>query len=364
MTSFPPAALTQSPPRELRPPWGRNLPPGPARCEASSLVPVIGPGTIRAPPPLMRAAVPRRRSCGSAAPPTQPADPQLHRRYSRRGHRTFSPGRLAAADGVRQKSPAKLPTHPLKLHPPWSGRLPPATLRKVHLASARPPRDDNPSALPLKLRPSWDVQPPPRARPVPRSLDGRFSSIRHGTAPSRPLLRVGVPRQSSSGSAPPTHPARRPSAPLSPQPPLSPRLSAPQIGSAGSAELLPPSPASRRAPGEQLRVRGPPRPTGRGPSAPLPVSAIVVPAPFRPADWLRKLRQTAPARARSSPRRRRSLPACKAGVSVLEPAAETAVLRSSRTHTPIPHPPTLLMFFACQPPRPADAAPCASVLAP
>jgi hypothetical protein len=80
---LPPSALTQSPPRELRPPlddypsarpleiqssWGRQPPPGPARCEASSLVPAIGPGTIRAPPPRLPAAVPRpmQTPCGSA----------------------------------------------------------------------------------------------------------------------------------------------------------------------------------------------------------------------------------------------------------------------------------------------------------
>ena len=236
-----------------------NLPPGPARCETSSLVPAIGPGTIRAPPPLMRAAVPRRRSCGSAAP--RPPRPPT-RSYTG-GTAAVVTAPFPPADWPRPTAFAKSRRPNCRPTRSSSTRRSPAAFPRPRFArstSRAPGRrgTTNPSAHPLKLRPSWDDQPPPRARPVPRSLDGNFSSMRHGTAPSRPLLRVGVPRQSSSGSAPPTHPARRPSAPLSPQPPLSPRLSAPQIGSAGSAELLPPSPASRRALGEQLRVRGPP----------------------------------------------------------------------------------------------------------
>jgi len=131
--------------------------------------------------------------------------------------------------------------------------FPPSALTQSPPASSGLRADDNPSAHPLKLRPSWDDHAPPRTRPVPRSLDGSFSRMRHGTAPSRPLLRVGVPRQSSSGSAPPTHPARRPSAPLSPQPPLSPRLSAPADRLRKLRRTAPPSPASGSAPPGEAR---------------------------------------------------------------------------------------------------------------
>ena len=76
-------------------------------------------------------------------------------------------------------------------------------------------------------------------------------------------------------------------------------------------------------------------------------------------------RQTAPARARSLPRRPRTFLIHEVGVSGLEPAAKQPASGPPGTHPPIPRPPSLLMFFACQPPCPADAAPCGSaVLAP
>ena len=95
--------------------------------------------------------------------------------------------------------------------------------------------------------------------------------------------------------------------------------------------------ASRRVPPDAA-------PCGSAVLAPSCGEAFAVCQPPAPQTGsAQAARQTAPARARSSPRRRQSLPSCKAGVAALEPAAKQPASVPPGTPTPIPHPPALLM---------------------
>ena len=227
-----PTAQPPPAPPAPQPPWGRRASPSADRLRAERSAELL--------PPRLRAGVPRRRSCGSAAcppPTTQPAEPPLHRRSSDRGVRTFPPRRSAprrSAGLLRPLLRAEVPT-PEKLDDPATTRAPPAP------------------------QPPWDGQLPPP----------QIGSAQGAPPNCSPLA---CERECPAGEAA----ARRPGPPPTTQPaepPLHrrssdrgvPYLSAPQTCSASSAELLPPSSCEpecqrRRSSSRPATTRAPPVP--------------------------------------------------------------------------------------------------------
>ena len=206
------------------------------------------------------------------------------------------------------------------------GTFPPYRWRKLHLANAWPPLDNHPSAHPLKVHRPW----------------GRAASTVQ--AAQAPPLELRPPR---GRQAPPGARTVR-------------NLIACSCHRTGHDTGPTSSPASRRAPPMQT-------PCGSAALAPSTVEATACQLSATQIGSAQAARRTAPGRARSPPRRQRHPPSCKAGVAALEPAcpAQQPASGPPGTPTPNPHPPALLMFFPCQPPCPADAAPCGSaVLAP
>jgi len=126
---LPPVQAAQAPPLKLRPPWGRQPPPGAVRCAPSSLVPATGPGTIRAPPLRLPATVPRR-CCSVRLRRTRPIDgrspcglPAHHRSCSTRA---LLPINLRAQARSRQKRGALTPPFLLQRGapaPPFPGPI-------------------------------------------------------------------------------------------------------------------------------------------------------------------------------------------------------------------------------------------------
>jgi hypothetical protein len=235
----PPAALTQSPPLRIHLQRGRQPPPGPHRAKPHRLITASNRARYGPPP---RPACRGRRA--GATRNTRPS-PEFLRASAAARDDQLPPRRSApqAPPNCCPPSRASLGAPPVKLaHPP--PRAPPA------------------------------VQPPRRRQPPPADW---LRKLRQ-TAPALGCVSWS-PRRSNS-----QHP---------PVPRVPPRLgrrmgrpaSASQIGSARCAELLPPPSASRSARRVQLA-----RPPPRAPPAVQPPRRRQPP----PADWLRKLRQTAP----------------------------------------------------------------------
>jgi len=219
------------------------------------------------------------------------------------------------------------------------GTLPPYRRRKLHRASAWPPRDNYPSARPLKVhRPKDHQLPPSRLAQAPP----RKHLAAAGQLPTRPPARD---RPTAGPPASPIQAAQSPPLELRPprgrQPPPGARtvrnLIACSCHRTGHDTGPTSSSASRHAPPMQLRAAPPyslHRAVKPSPSASLP------PRRLAPRKLLARLR---PTRARSSPRRRRGLPTCKAGVAALEPAAKQPAPFLQGRPRPVPHPPAHLM---------------------
>jgi hypothetical protein len=244
MTSFPPAALTQSPPLKLRPPWGRQPPPG-ARtvrnliaCSCHRTGHDTGPTTSHAsrsaPPEKLRLggtpAHPARRP--AATPAVQPPwSPHLSPRQIGRGRRRSPKAADQTADPPSQDPPsAGTATFPLG----------PALCHEI--SDGHRPFNEAPSGpCPLACNsqcPAGEARQPhhrPRATPA--------SSLRAlPTLPlSNPLCPVGA------APPPPTHappPAQLPQ----------PASLRPADCSLRCATCSPPAAASPRAPPMQLRA--------------------------------------------------------------------------------------------------------------
>src|SRR5215213_5674696 len=255
MTSFPPAALTQSPPRELRPPWDDypsahpleihrprddQLPPiradaiAPSRAPASAGTATSPQGPHHAKPHRSFLAsdraryVPHPLACeppcpagsapASTGPPAQPAVPPPWGRY------------LPPADWLRQPAALKIDRSRDGQLPPElaDANAPPACKPPCPAGSAPAPTD--PPAQPAVPPPWGRYLPPadwlrqPAALKIDRSRDGQLPPSSLTQSP--PRLRSSVPRRCSS-HRPPILPA-----PPATQPPWPPNLPAPQLGSA------------------------------------------------------------------------------------------------------------------------------------
>src|SRR5215210_6605811 len=174
--------------------------------------------------PLLRAGVPRRRSSGSADHHRPAADPELLRRYSHRGTRTFPPGRLAAVDGVRQSRgqtadpPSRDPASPRPADASSTAQAPgrrgttthpPTRSRSTGRGGRQRPHVQAEQAPPLELQPLRGRQPPPGARTVRNLIACSCHRTGHDTGPtSLPASRRAPPEKLRLG--PPTaHPIRR-----------------------------------------------------------------------------------------------------------------------------------------------------------